>query len=101
MSVLCSSRVSGLVLVLFSVCLKKIPKYEILKFDMKIILYSLYFGIIVFTCKLKLDHYDDNLALCVIPYVAYCGYCWNLPQYGNLKVLTLMLYALSILCFVD
>ena len=35
---------------------------------MKIILNSLYFGIIIFTYDLKLDHYDDkNLTLCVIP----------------------------------
>jgi len=39
---------------------KKIPKYEILKFDIKIILNILYFGIIIFTCKLKLDHCDDT-----------------------------------------
>jgi hypothetical protein len=55
-------------------CLFKIfPNYEILKFDLKIILNSMYFGIIIFTCKLKLDFYDDktlytvlfhNLSLC-------------------------------------
>ena len=45
---------------------KKIPKYKILKFDMKIILNSLYFGIIIFTCKLKLDHYDDKTLYCVL-----------------------------------
>jgi len=95
MSVLCASSASGLVLVLFSVCLKKNPKYEILKFGMKIILNNLYFGIIIFTCKLKLDHYDDTSSYYVLyhtlPYVTYCGCCWNLPQYGSLKVVTLML----------
>jgi hypothetical protein len=67
---------------------------------MKIILSSLYFGIMIFTCKLKLDHCDDKTLYYVLyhnlPFVTYHGCCWNIPQYGSLKVDTIMLYALSI-----
>jgi hypothetical protein len=79
----------------------RIPKYEILKCGMKIILNGLYVGIIIFTCEVKLDHYDDKTLYYVLyhnlPLVAYHGCCWNLPQCGSLKVHTVMLYAVHLM----